>query len=608
MSPMLSIFLTHLFVTVSLVSPTDSSGEQLAYDAGQPVVGVWQGQLSMPDAEPRFVQIVIESSRAGNLSAEFPKFSRRSPLTTCTDVTASGRSVSLRCVIGDQSAELVGDVSLDGQDLVGQVLIAADSDDESGRGSFELHRSLRPVDLPGARVFAGQAKHAGGLSTEMALTMATTPEGNCVATVDIPMMGIRDFPLVEVVREKTRFRAKLPSARPTTIEGEFDAQEKRFTGEFTQGELQFALDFSHDANYRYRQLPRPQHPKPPFPYESREVIADHPSGHILAGTLTLPNEKEFGPGPYPAAVLITGGGQEDRDYTSLGHKPFLVLADYLTRHGLAVMRFDDRGVGASKTADHTPVGKESTSYKNATDTAAVVRRLRELGEIDPDRIGLIGHSEGGLIAPLVYGMDDRIAFMVLLAAPGVRGDEVFRKQLELHWEAQGLEPAIVEKLSAAFSNLSSLIVADASGERIDASIETLARLQLQADSPEETTPPDKLATLIKFYDLFDSPWWRYMFAYDPQPVLAAIKCPVLAVNGRTDVQVWQEQNLPAIERAIREAGGDVTIKPYDGLNHALQPSKTGRRDEYAKIEITIDERVLRDMAQWLVTKLSIAPH
>ncbi len=123
----------------------------------------------------------------------------------------------------------------------------------------------------------------------------------------------------------------------------------------------------------------------------------------------------------------------------------------------------------------------------------------------------------------------------------------------------------------------------------------------------ETTRSNRLATLIEYYELFVSPWWRYMFGYDPQPVLAAIKCPVLAVNGMKDVQVWQAQNLPAIEHAIRAAGGDVTTKPYDGLNHVLQPAKTGRRDEYAKIEITIDERVLRDMAQWLATKLSISP-
>lgn len=607
MSSMLSIFLTHLLVTVSLVLQTNSAGERFAYNAGQPVIGTWQGTLSMPNAAPRFVQIMIERGRTGSISVEFPQFSRRSPLTTCTDASASERFISFRCVIGHQPVEFRGDVTLDGQELVGRVLVITDSDGEAGEGSFALRRSLRPVDLPGARAFVGHAEHAGGLSTEMALTIAATPGGNTVGTVDIPLLGIRDFPLVEVVWENKRFRAKLPSSRPSTIEGKFDAEEKWFIGEFTQGELRFTIDFRHDANYLYRQLARPQHPRPPFPYQSREIVAMHPNGHTLAGTLTLPNENRFGPGPYPATVLITGGGQEDRDYTSLGHKPFLVLADFLTRNGIAVMRFDDHGVGASKTADHTPVGKESTSYENATDTAAVVRRLRELGEIDPTRIGLIGHSEGGLIAPLVYGMDDRIAFIVLLAAPGVRGDEVFRKQLELNWEAQGLDAAIVEKLSDAFSNFTSLIVAEASRERIDRSIEALAELQVQSALPEGPTRSNRLAALIKEYDMFVSPWWRYMFGYDPQPVLAAIKCPVLAVNGMKDVQVWHAKNLPAIERAIRTAGGDVTIKAYDGLNYALQPAKTGRPDEYAEIEMTIDEQVLRDLAQWLATKLSISP-
>jgi hypothetical protein len=420
------------------------------------------------------------------------------------------------------------------------------------------------------------------------------------------MFKIRDFPLVDVVRKGKRFSARLPASRPATIEGTFDATDEQLIGEFAQGDLRFAIDFRYDANYLYRQLARPQHPKPPFPYRSREVIATHPKGHTLAGTLTLPNEKQFGPGPYAAAVLITGGGQEDRDYTSLGHKPFLVIADYLTRKGIAVMRFDDRGVGSSKTTDDTPVGKASNSYANATDTAAVVRRLREISEIDPAKIGLIGHSEGGVIAPLVYGMDDRIAFVVLLAAPGVRGVEVFRKQFELSCEAQGIDQAIVTKLSAAFAKFAELIAADASRERIDQSLEELAELALQSGLANAKEPSQGLATMMKEYDVFVSPWWRYTFGYDPQPVLAAIKCPVLAVNGMKDVQVWQAQNLPAIERAIREAGGDVTAKPYDGLNHALQPATTGLRDEYAKIEITIDERVLRDMAQWLATKILVS--
>ncbi|MEE9294596.1 MAG: alpha/beta fold hydrolase [Phycisphaerae bacterium] len=607
MSSILSNFLTPLFLTIPLVLQTDGAVERFAYDSGRPAIGTWQGTLSMPNASPRFVQVVIERGHSGSLAVGFPQFSSRSPQTTCTDVSASSRSIAFRCMTGNQPADFRGDVSLDGQELVGRVLVGSDSDDDVGQGVFTLRRALRPVDLPGVRVFAGHAKHAGGLSTDMALTIATTPGGNSVGTVDIPMLGIRDFPLVEIVWEDNKFRAKLPSSRPSTIEGEFDADEKRFTGEFAQGELRFTIDFRHDPNYLYRQVARPQHPKPPYPYQSREVVAQHPNGHTLAGTLTLPNEKQFGPGPYPAAVLITGGGQEDRDYTSLGHKPFLVIADFLTRKGIAVMRFDDRGVGASKTTDHTPVGKNSTSYENATDTAAVVRRLRELSEIDPARIGLIGHSEGGLIAPLVYGMDDQIAFIVLLAAPGVKGDEVFRKQLELSWEAQGLDQAMVTKLSAAFVRFSRLIVAGAPREQIDRSIAALAELHVQSALPEGTERAEELATLIKEYDVFVSPWWRYIFGYDPQPVLAAIKCPVLAVNGMKDVQVWQAQNLPAIERAIRAAGGDITTRPYEQLNHALQPAKTGQRDEYARIEITIDERVLRDMAQWLSTKLVISP-
>ena len=313
MYPSISTFLTPLLFTLAPGLQTGTAVERLAYDAAQPAIGIWQGTLSMPNGRSRFVQIVITRGRAGAFSVEFPQFSRRTPLTTCTDVSVANRGISFRCMTGSQLAEFRAEVSVDGQELVGHVGVTVDSDEEVDNGTFALRRSLRPVDLPGARAFAGQAKHTAGLSTEMALTIAATPGGNIVGTVDIPMLGIRNFPLVEVVWQDSRFRAKLPTSRRATIEGKFDTDKERFTGEFAQGELRFTLDFRHDANYLYRDVPRPQHPKPPFPYQTREVIAQHPDGHTLAGTLTIPNEKQFGPGPYPAAVLITGGGQEDRD-------------------------------------------------------------------------------------------------------------------------------------------------------------------------------------------------------------------------------------------------------------------------------------------------------
>ena len=357
-------------------------------------------------------------------------------------------------------------------------------------------------------------------------------------------------------------------------------------------------------NYAYRDLPRPQLPKPPFEYRSRELVASHPEGHSLAGTLTLPDPGRFGPGPYPAAVLISGGGREDRDSTALGHKPFLVIADYLTRHGIAVMRFDDRGVGASEVNDDTPVGKDATSRQNATDTLAVLRHLRTVDEIDPQRIGLIGHSEGGIIAPMVHQMDRDVAFLVLLAAPGVRGDALFRKQMELDWEDRGVSASKIADASKRFAIFQKLVIEQTSAEELDQAKHELAKMivdeVLYADTKDRT---DALAAAIRILDDFDSPWWRFVFAYDPAPALAAAECPVMVLNGTKDRQVWHEQNLDAIVRVIQEAGGDVTARRYADLNHIFQPTKTGSRAEYAQIEITFDERVLRDIVEWILRKV-----
>lgn len=597
----MNIFISSLFGLLAFTTNTAAtSNESFSYDPQTPFAGTWTGTVELPGKPAGFGKLTIEINPKGERLVTAVLIANRVKAVTCSDVTVKADKITFVCPVQGSPVQFHGSMSNGAQTFDGNVF-----EETTGSGTFVMRRAPSQSVWSSAQTFTGKAS-TGSMSVDMALVVGRTPQGKWVGSVDIPILNLKDFPLQDVQRDGDGFTAAIPIGRHTAIEGTMHDHAK-FFGTMTQGPLVFDLDLKYDKHYSFRALPRPQHPKPPFPYRQRDIKATHPNGHVLAGTLTLPQVSKFGPGPYPAAVLITGGGREDRDYTSLGHKPFLVIADHLTRRGIAVMRYDDRGVGESIALAITPLGKDSTSLKNATDTLAVVKRLREIEEIDSSRIGLIGHSEGGAIAPLVYSLDDRIAFVVMLAAPGVRGDHVFRKQFELSWQAEGFDPDTVAKLSSAFAQLAERISTNAPQENIDESIDNLCKLQLANAPSSAESKAQKTQSLKTAYEVFVSPWWRYMFGYDPKSVLSAMKCPVLAVNGKKDVQVWHEQNIPAIASAIRAAGGDVSVRTYEGLNHPLQPAQTGLPNEYANIEITIDERVLRDMFQWLAQKLALAP-
>ncbi len=452
-------------------------------------------------------------------------------------------------------------------------------------------------------VYVGAARHSSGLELELAITLSQDSTKGWVGTIDIPLRDAHDLPLSKLVVEDGTLHAVIPGARSMQIVAELDLERGRLSGELRQGEVVLELNLERDDDYDYRAVSRPQHPVPPFPYRTRELVAQHPAGHTLSGTLSLPEVERFGPGPYATAVLISGGGREDRDSSALGHKPFLVIADHLTRKGLAVFRFDDRGVGRSRVTQTTPVGKDATSLLLATDTAAVVRRLRREAELAPEGIGLIGHSEGGMIAPLVTLLDPDVAFLVLLAGPGAPGAAVFRKQFELEWELQGADKATVERLSTLMEAIQAALVLQQPTEQLleleDGFVDAWVAAGLANSGGDPKRAASGLRALLR---QFDSPWWRFAFGYDPAPILSTVRCPILALNGDKDRQVWHTQNLDAIEAAVRRGRGDVTAIHYPNRNHLFQPTETGAQAEYVKIEITFDEGVLDDMIEWLSAK------
>jgi hypothetical protein len=358
------------------------------------------------------------------------------------------------------------------------------------------------------------------------------------------------------------------------------------TGEFTQGAA-MPLEFKRVSDLSQLELKRPQTPKKPYPYKEEEVSYENKQDSVkLAATLTLPP----GAGPFPAVVLITGSGPQDRNEALLGHQPFLVLADYLTRRGIAVLRADDRGVGGT-----SKPGPNDTTENYAADALAGVEFLKARKEIDPKQIGLVGHSEGGMAAPLAAVKSTDVAFIVLMAGPGIPGDQLLTKQIGLIAAAE-----CEKEVQQAMVDGQKLI--DTAAQEKDNAV---ARQKLHEAAAKRAERARKkidaqLATADLQSFVWASDWFRYFLRYDPRPILAKVKVPVLAINGEKDLQVPAKEDLDAIEQALKEGGNkDYKIVMLPNLNHLFQTTKTGAPSEYAEIEETIAPVALQTIGDWI---------
>jgi hypothetical protein len=336
------------------------------------------------------------------------------------------------------------------------------------------------------------------------------------------------------------------------------------------------------------ELVRPQTPKPPFPYLEKEVSYINPeSGFKMAGALTLPKAKD----KVPAVILISGSGAQDRDESLFGHKPFWVIADFLTRNGIAVLRVDDRGIGGSE-------GKtsEATSIDFAGDVLASFRFLQTQPEIDSQKIGLIGHSEGGLIAPIVAGKNVDVAFVVLLAGPALPGEQIVYEQQKLILLQAGMSEEQANEAHLSQEEIFSVLKTETD------SVKRNEKLKEIMSNGMYNLMNDELKTSIENQiKTVDNKWFRFFLTYDPYPALTKLSCPVLALNGEKDLQVPPQSNLRIIEKALKEAGNkNFKIMEIPGVNHLFQTCKTGAVTEYAEIEETISPAVLEILKDWIV--------
>ncbi|WZO99095.1 alpha/beta fold hydrolase [Isosphaeraceae bacterium EP7] len=428
----------------------------------------------------------------------------------------------------------------------------------------------------------------GPASLRLVVNVTQGKDGALSSTLDSPDQGAKGIPVASTTLEGKTFKLDV-----AVIKGEFsgtlDDAGTKAEGTWTQGPNKLPLTLAKVE--KPTEIKRPQTPKAPFPYKAIEV--SYPGGEkvTIAGTLTVPEGK----GPFPAVLMITGSGAQDRDETIFGHKPFWVLADDLSRAGVAVLRVDDRGVGGS-----TGDPKAATTKDYIDDVAAGVAFLKGRPEIDAAHIGLIGHSEGGIIAPAVAARTEDVDFIVLLAGTGMTGREILIRQGKLIGEAGGRSAEEIARNTTVQEAMFQILAKQSEDEQIRMSLADLLTKEHGKLSEAERKAVGEVDAFIKAQsDAVLSPWMRYFIAYDPLPTLSKVTCPVLAISGEKDLQVPPE-NLEAIATALKAGGNmQVTTRLFPGLNHLFQPAETGSPSEYGSIEQTISPAVLETIRNWV---------
>ena len=419
---------------------------------------------------------------------------------------------------------------------------------------------------------------------KLTIVFHVTKTNNSYSTLlDSPDQGAKGLPTASTTFENNTLQINIPNLN-ASYKGELRSDGKLY-GTFTQG-MAIPLNMEKGELIKTK---RPQEPQPPYPYKAEDIkFRNDKAGINLAGTLSLPSTGA----KHPAIILVTGSGAQNRDEELMGHKPFLVIADYLTREGFAILRYDDRGVDKSE-----GVQKNATSADFATDTEAALKYLKSRNDINPSKIGIIGHSEGGMIAFMLAAKSKDIAFIVSMAGPGFRIQDLMLKQAEMVMKSNGMTDVDWKTQEPALRDRYALLTQDMpAGELRQKLIDDVMKT-----IPENMRDNENAKTRVNAeLDVMTSPWYIYYMKYDPINDLKNIKCPVFAINGEKDIQVPANLSLPAIEKAIKSNGNqNVKTKNYPGLNHLFQHCKTCKVDEYGDIEETISPEVLKDIKDWL---------
>lgn len=549
----------------------------------------WHGTLKAGPMELRLI-MELQAKPEGGMEGKLISVDQGNVAIPLDSVGLEG---GLRFESKKIQAKYVGEPSADGSSQVGTFTQAGTE--------FPLTFTKGAAPVPDVLKAAWTGKIKVG-DNEVEVQLRVLENGELTLTrFDDLTMGVMGLS-AELVPFEGGLKFRVPAIQGS-FEGTWDDAEEVVTGTWKQGGSSLPLILTKkSAASKPAEVKHPQEPKAPFPYGIEE--AGFPSldpSVKLAGTLTIPE----GQGPFPAVVLVSGSGPQNRDEALMGHRPFWVLADHLSRKGIAVLRYDDRG-----TAESTGDFSAATTEDFAKDAQGALAFLRQDPRIDGERLGIVGHSEGGLIATMLAASPEKLAHVVLMAGPGVPGDIVLETQSRAIARASG----ITNEKDLDFVGMKALmqaIKANAPQEEIDRLIKQAAKEatesaqaeeEAEASKKEDEKDDESVPMLAATYKMFSTPWFRYFLSYDPRVDLRKARCAVLAVIGEKDLQVLVDDNLPEIEKALGESPAPETrCVRMPGLNHLFQPAKSGSPQEYRVIEQTLAPEFLTLVEEWVLS-------
>lgn len=428
-----------------------------------------------------------------------------------------------------------------------------------------------------------------GMQFDIILHVTKTDNG-IQTKMDIPKQGATGLKADESTYVDGAYTAawSTPGIR---IEGKIN-EEGQLETTFIQGPYNIPIVFKAEKEFsKLPRMERLQDPKPEFNYQIEEVEFYNSKDSVkLAGTFTSPH----GVSQPPVVILVSGSGQQNRDEELFGHKPFWVIADYFANQGIAVLRYDDRGVGGSD------AGKDltkATTLDFARDAEAALDYLKKRGY---KHIGILGHSEGALIGAIIAAKRKDVDFLISMAGPGVPGDELLAMQTYKANIAMGVDEEVAQLNGRVTANIAKF-AKEYKGDNLTQAMTTRLKLLIEDDSLTSVLPDEQKEQIISSsVQMMSTPWMVQFVKLDPAEYLKKVKCPVLVLNGSLDVQVPADENIAAIQQALMKAKNkNVTVHKIEGLNHLMQPATTGAPAEYAQIEITIERSVMEMMAEWI---------
>jgi uncharacterized protein len=568
----------------AVFAQTAATSQVAQKTAADDFVGEWTGSLSVPGSQLHLV-LHVSKGAEDQLSATLDSVDQQANGIPVSAISAKDGKLSMAVAavqgtyegtLNKAKTEIQGTwTQLQPLELTFTRVVKKPSS-AVGAAAPKENVNVAPSDAEGAWM---GAIDAGAMKLRVVFHITNAPDG-LKATMDSLDQGAKGIPVTAVTLTGAALKIELKQI-DGLYEGKFSADKATIEGAWTQRGMSRPLVLTRAKDAAALELKRPQNPVRPLPYREEEVSYENKvQGDTLAGTLTIPEGK----GPFTAVLLITGSGPQDRDESLMGHKPFLVLSDWLTRKGIEALRVDDRGVGKS-----TGVFSMGTTADFATDVEAGVAFLKTRPEVNAQKIGLIGHSEGGVIAPMVAARNADVGFIVMLAGSGVPGDQILVQQRTLIEEAGGMSKETAEKSAVVQQAVLALVVKEKDSPDLEKDVQE--KLAVYVTEPE-------LGAQVK---TLTSPWFRYFLSYDPAPALRQVRCPVLALAGSKDLQVPPAQNLPAI-RAALEAGGNKKFEVVElpGLNHLFQTATTGAPSEYSTIEETMSPVALEKISSWIV--------